>query len=220
RIVYNNSKLSDRSRWLHRRIENVEDAIKPTGKPRRASTRRVMTSTLWKAATNDKPMKRLAMPCGCLSVDGREPCDRHYRSSLLDVWPSTVIDKVRVSWYKEGEEQAYIEFDGKDSTYLNCSESSPSTYVYRHSSPPYERRFFINRNDSGCPNDEGWSVVLDKADPCDWGNSTEPYPIFLFSKLSTFVNWNNENDVGRADVLAITVKFVEELDIDQTCSPL
>nr|KAG5688311.1 hypothetical protein BaRGS_009943 [Batillaria attramentaria] len=163
-------------------------------------------------------MKRLAMPCGCLSVDGREPCDRHYRSSLLDVWPSTVIDKVRVSWYKEGEEQAYIEFDGKDSTYLNWFSKDKvvnSSFTDLSSEP--QNYFSIM---GGCPNDEGWSVVLDKADPCDWGNSTEPYPIFLFSKLSTFVNWNNENDVGRADVLAITVKFVEELDIDQTCSPL
>ena len=34
------------------------------------------------------------VPCGCKTTDGRLPCDRHYRSKLLDLWDRLPIDKV------------------------------------------------------------------------------------------------------------------------------
>ena len=35
------------------------------------------------------------VPCGCLTVNGSLPCDRHFRSRLLDAWPASLIDRVR-----------------------------------------------------------------------------------------------------------------------------
>ena len=43
---------------------------------------------------DDDPMTRDTLPCGCTTVNGSLPCDRHYRSRLLDSWPSNSIDQV------------------------------------------------------------------------------------------------------------------------------
>lgn len=43
---------------------------------------------------DDDPLTRATLPCGCTSVNGSLPCDRHYRSRLLDSWPSASIDEV------------------------------------------------------------------------------------------------------------------------------
>nr|KAG5696146.1 hypothetical protein BaRGS_026505 [Batillaria attramentaria] len=64
---------------------------------------------------DDNYVARLTMPCGCTSVDGSQPCDRHYRGKVLDTWSN--IDRVRVSLYEGGEEKAFVEFDGNDSSF-------------------------------------------------------------------------------------------------------
>ncbi|KAK7468155.1 hypothetical protein BaRGS_00036619 [Batillaria attramentaria] len=166
---------------------------------------------------------RIGMPCGCVSVNGNESCDRHYRSSLLDAWPSNV----RVSWYLGGQEEAYIEFDGTGSTYLNwfsASNVDSSTWtdlgtetnnfftIEGHSTSTIDRRFFINRNYGGCGVDKGWSVVLEESDACSWGQSLQ-YPAFLYSSKTTYAEWNTAADVGSADVLVIGVKFLSPVDI-------
>ena len=43
---------------------------------------------------DDDPMTRDNLPCGCVTINGSLPCDRHYRSRLLDTWPSASIDEV------------------------------------------------------------------------------------------------------------------------------
>ncbi|KAK7467789.1 hypothetical protein BaRGS_00036977 [Batillaria attramentaria] len=54
---------------------------------RSAYDRYVATGT-----NDDSPLARSALPCGCLTVNGSLPCDRHYRSRILDDWPSSLID--------------------------------------------------------------------------------------------------------------------------------
>nr|KAG5703766.1 hypothetical protein BaRGS_009564 [Batillaria attramentaria] len=68
---------------------------------------------------NDDEGYRANVRCGCLTVNGSLPCETHYRSRLLDHWPSSVIDTVRVSVYENDEEKAFVEFDGEGSTYLD-----------------------------------------------------------------------------------------------------
>ncbi|KAK7467788.1 hypothetical protein BaRGS_00028097 [Batillaria attramentaria] len=46
---------------------------------------------------DDSPLDRSDLPCGCLTVNGSLPCDRHYRSRILDDWPGSLIDTVR--WF-------------------------------------------------------------------------------------------------------------------------
>ena len=41
---------------------------------------------------DDRPLARAFLPPGCLTVSGA--CDRHYRSGLLNDWPSAHIDDV------------------------------------------------------------------------------------------------------------------------------
>nr|KAG5696039.1 hypothetical protein BaRGS_017151 [Batillaria attramentaria] len=43
---------------------------------------------------DDHPMVHAGWNCGCRSVDGILPCNRHYRSRFLDLWPSSLIDTV------------------------------------------------------------------------------------------------------------------------------
>ncbi|KAK7482378.1 hypothetical protein BaRGS_00026397, partial [Batillaria attramentaria] len=151
---------------------------------------------------DDHPMVHAGWNCGCRSVDGILPCNRHYRSRFLDLWPSSLIDTVKVTVYEHGKEMAYVEFNGRGSTYLDWFSpdrvvssswtdllSEPHNYFsiagYSQSSPRISRSFFINRNYNGCPGDRGWLVVVDYApDVCSWGQGS-PTPIILYSRLST-----------------------------------
>jgi len=36
----------------------------------------------------------LDLPPGCVAIDGREECDRHYRHSLIDKWNSIEVQRV------------------------------------------------------------------------------------------------------------------------------
>ena len=55
---------------------------------------------------------------------------------------------------------------------------------------PAKRRFFINRSYGGCPNDNGWMVIIGAA--CDWErrfvDKQQPH-VILYSKLGGYVNW-------------------------------
>ncbi|KAK7477234.1 hypothetical protein BaRGS_00031545, partial [Batillaria attramentaria] len=113
---------------------------------------------------------------------------------------------VRLSVYEHGREMAYVEFNGRGSNYMNWFSrdriissswtdlrTQPQNYfsIEGDVRPSLERQFFINRNYGGCPNDSGWLVVLDMPDPCSWGSNTDS-PVILYSKRTTFVNWNTK----------------------------
>ena len=46
----------------------------------------------------DEPSVRSLVPCGCMTVNGSLPCDRHFRSRILDHWPSASIDEVNETY--------------------------------------------------------------------------------------------------------------------------
>ncbi|PVD28619.1 hypothetical protein C0Q70_11212 [Pomacea canaliculata] len=75
----------------------------------------------WTAAGrhDDDPITRLTLPCGCTSVNGSLPCDRHYRSRILDTWPSLSIDQVKLVVYDRGVEKAHVTFRGTGSTNMS-----------------------------------------------------------------------------------------------------
>ena len=56
----------------------------------------------------------------------------------------------------------------------------------------YCRSFFINRNYGGCGVDAGWVVTATVW--CSWENSPSRLNKVLYSKLSTYTNWNTNGE--------------------------
>ncbi|KAK7488060.1 hypothetical protein BaRGS_00020651 [Batillaria attramentaria] len=175
---------------------------------------------------DDNYVARLTMPCGCTSVDGSQPCDRHYRGKVLDTWSN--IDRVRVSLYEGGEEKAFVEFDGNDSSLDNwfrrdrlvdsswpdlSTESQNYFSIAGHARADLGRRFFINKSYAGCPYDFGWLALIDVNDVCDWGK-TSSTPKILYSPGSSYVHWGKGAEAV-ADVMTISVKL---RGIDDGCA--
>ncbi|KAK7489927.1 hypothetical protein BaRGS_00018792 [Batillaria attramentaria] len=136
--------------------------------------------------------------------------------------PSVCVVKVRLSLYENGVEKAYAEFDGKGSTFtswftkdrlLESSWADLKTSPHRffsiagHESGGLVRRFFLEKNYGGCPNDNGWLVVLEKNDTCSWGK-TDSVPKILYANSQSNVNWD-KGQVGVADVMTISVKLLQ-----------
>ncbi|KAK7491335.1 hypothetical protein BaRGS_00017436, partial [Batillaria attramentaria] len=134
---------------------------------------------------DDDPMTRATLPCGCTTVNGSLPCDRHYRSRLLDLWPSASIDEVRLVLYENGTEKEHLAFSGTGSDYMSwfsqerlvesswtdLKSTTGLNYFSIAGHPSEGRRFFINHAYNSCPNDVGWLVVKDKqSETCDWGH--------------------------------------------------
>ncbi|XP_076450150.1 uncharacterized protein LOC143286462 [Babylonia areolata] len=171
---------------------------------------------------DDVPLVRTVMPAGCLTVDGSQPCDRHYRSKVLDLWDGLRVEKARVSLYVNGSEVAFFEFSAVGENYINwfkAEKLTNSSYTDVLTEPKNycsiqghttKRRFYINRNFGGCPADRGWLIVWDGADPCrpTWG-ADPPYPVVGYMHGNT-VQLLTSTYLRHADVLAIWVKIASD----------
>lgn len=176
---------------------------------------------------DDHPIARAFLPDPCLEPHCGH-CKQHYHSSLLNVWPSRYIDQVRVAVIKDGQEVAYILFNGTGSTAVSWFSpkhvissswsdmtSNEANYLFFSIDGHYDanrrpRRFFVVKNYGGCQGDRGWLCVQDlDTDICAWGkvNASHPYPAILYSKKETFVRFYGA-DMGRADTLTVAVKFL------------
>ncbi|XP_076450694.1 uncharacterized protein LOC143286793 isoform X2 [Babylonia areolata] len=168
---------------------------------------------------DDDPLVRRVMPAGCLTVDGSQPCDRHYRSKVLDLWDGLRVKEAWVSLYVNGSEVAFFEFNAVGADYINWFKAErlasssywdlftePKNYCSIEGAASY-RRFYINRNYDGCPKDRGWLVVWDTADGCRpiWG-ADPPYPAVGYMHGKTQQLWTSTY-VRYADVMAIWVKI-------------
>ena len=56
------------------------------------------------------------------------------------------------------------------------------------------RSFFINRSYAGCGSDLGWLVGSTSSKWCSWENSAAHKFNVLYSKLSTYTNWNTAGE--------------------------
>ncbi|XP_078662610.1 uncharacterized protein LOC144906321 [Branchiostoma floridae x Branchiostoma belcheri] len=147
----------------------------------------------------------------------------HYKSPLVEEWETLGVQLVKVSLYsyKQGTEVRNLIFDGRNSDKLSWFSqerliSSPWTDLKTETTnyfsipgdtnPDYPRSFFINRNYGGCPEDNGWLVVVEDG-VCEWETLDQPAPRILFSRKSTHVNWTTGgDDVGTADVMVVSIK--------------
>ncbi|KAI8487070.1 hypothetical protein Bbelb_351400 [Branchiostoma belcheri] len=147
----------------------------------------------------------------------------HYKSPLVEEWETLGVQLVKVSLhsYQQGTEVRNLIFDGRNSDKFNWFSqarliSSPWTDLKTETTnyfsipgdtnPDYPRSFFINHNYGGCPDDNGWLVVVEGG-VCEWETLDQPAPRILFSKKSTHVHWTpGGDDVGTADVMVISIK--------------
>lgn len=179
---------------------------------------------------DDDPMVRATLPCGCTTVNGSLPCDRHYRSRLLDSWPSSSIDEIKLALYENGVEVEHVTFTGTGSDYMNWFSQSrivesswtdlktaQNVNIFSIAGHDAElRRFFINHVYLGCPGDVGWMVVKDKADDtCAWA-TVQRSPAFLYSPSSHDLNWE-AHGFREADVMAVFVKFRPTAEMSEMC---
>ncbi|XP_025104273.1 uncharacterized protein LOC112570120 isoform X2 [Pomacea canaliculata] len=182
---------------------------------------------------DDYKYTRTSMPCGCTATSGS--CDRHYRSFLVDVWPSRNLEKVKVALYENGVEKAFMEFRGLDSNYLNWFSAdrllNSSWTDISGSALPYfsifgidepgrvTRRFYVSKGHYGCPSDFGWISIKDKGHVCTWETASH-LPTFFYSKAQTGITWETQGSlVGRADVLAVWLKLRSDVDMNKPCLP-
>ncbi|XP_025104747.1 uncharacterized protein LOC112570486 [Pomacea canaliculata] len=181
---------------------------------------------------DDYQLTRATMPCGCTRTSGS--CDRHYRSRLLDSWPSRAIDKVKMALYENGNETAYMIFSGHGTSYMDwfsanrlvesswtdlksASHDFFSIVGLQHS--VVYRRFYISNRNIHCPDDIGWLNIKDRANSCSWEASSQ-IPVFVYSKAKTMINWQNAGSLrGFADVMAVWVKLDKSFNLMQTCLP-
>ncbi|XP_025104625.1 uncharacterized protein LOC112570390 [Pomacea canaliculata] len=181
---------------------------------------------------DDYTFTRASMPCGCTRTNGS--CDRHYRSLLLDFWPSSALDKVKLAVYEGGVEKAYMIFTGLGSNYINWFsadrlvqsswkdlKSSAHSYfdITGFSARGTFRRFYVSKNHGGCPGDNGWLNIKDAGNSCPWETSNQN-PAFVYSKAETVINWQSAGDMrGFADVMAVWVKFRPSVNLNRACMP-
>jgi hypothetical protein len=144
-----------------------------------------------------------------------------YKDSFVDTNWGSVLG-VRVSMYRDGQEQAYISFGpGADrNAFFNPGNVVASTYTDLGDGGNFfsisgdsgiNRHWFINNNYGGCPADVGQWVVLDRSASfaCSWENNRlagvgSADRALLYALGNQEVNWNGTS-VGVADVYAVFV---------------
>lgn len=142
----------------------------------------------------------------------------HFRDPGIDNWSNHGIKYVKLALYEERRESAYVIFNAEgtnkgnwfssskvvDSSWSDLTSSSTYNYFSIAGHASLQRRFMINKQYGGCPNDQGHMFVKDtKSEACSW-DSQPTYPQFIYSKINT-VDFFDKVLYGRADHLAIFV---------------
>ncbi|XP_033763937.1 uncharacterized protein LOC117345096 [Pecten maximus] len=144
-----------------------------------------------------------------------------FKSSMINSWTSYYVQAVRVSFFKNNVEVAYIVFDGHYTTstdWFDCDRILYSSWndLTRETPTDYcsiagdtNRRFFMEASYGlDCTADSGWFGVVEGAGSCGWESMATP-PFFMYSDASTL----EENAaMAVADTFAISVAM------DNICS--
>ncbi|KAL9952121.1 hypothetical protein ACROYT_G039330 [Oculina patagonica] len=141
----------------------------------------------------------------------------HYKNRVVMNWQNFNPTQAKVILYEGAVAKKELVFDASGTDKLNWFSvekltNSPWTDVKTEPRNYFSirgdcsgancRSFFINRNYDGCDVDAGWLVTA--GGPwCSWETSASRRDRVLYSKLSTYTNWNTNANVGVADVLAV-----------------
>lgn len=151
------------------------------------------------------------------ALDATDNYGDHYKNRIILNWNNFGPSEARVVLYKEGSMVKELKFDARGTDKFNWFRvekltNSPWNDIKKEPRNYFsiigdnglaKRRFFINRNYGGCPNDHGWMVIIGPA--CDWEKRRQQLHMILYSKEDGYVNWDKGN-VGEADVLAVYVR--------------
>ena len=151
-----------------------------------------------------------------------------YRSTQIDTWDMTDVLGIRVSFFADGSEQAFVEFgasgtnSGNFFSKTNVTASSWTDMAAGYTGAQFfsiagdsgiDRHWFIESNYGGCGTDTGHMVVIDStgSQPCNWETTrlTENSRLLLYADSTNHQNWTS-GSVGIADVFAVS--FVREAE--------
>ena len=160
----------------------------------------------------------------------------HYRDNIVNNWTKIGIKLVKFALYDTDREVAYVIFNGIDSTifyWFDKSRVIDSSWPDLTSISPFHRfsieghflpkkfnrRFYINRNNAGCPNERGHIAVIDSAveTPLCLFDDQVSYPTFIYSKHNS-VDAFQRRMFGIADFMVVFVKTWEKITKCIECS--
>jgi len=144
----------------------------------------------------------------------------HYKNRVVMNWENFNPTEARVSLYEGGSSKKELIFNASGTNNLNWFSAeklttSPWTDINTEPRNFFSvqgdckglvcRSFFINRKYQGCPGDTGW-LSGSTGEWCSWETSASRKNKVLYSKLATYSNWNTNENIGVADVLAVFLK--------------
>ncbi|XP_052072846.1 uncharacterized protein LOC127710923 [Mytilus californianus] len=139
---------------------------------------------------------------------------------MIDNWDGSHIDQVKVELFRKGTLDVEIYFDGRGSTSSDWFTkerlrsnsfndlNQMSAFNFFSVDGHLGRHFYISHIHSGCPNDKGWIVVIDK----DHGSSRicefdripgKAYPYILYGTDHHMIKFATEAAV--ADMMIISI---------------
>ncbi|XP_078572291.1 uncharacterized protein LOC144859479 isoform X2 [Branchiostoma floridae x Branchiostoma japonicum] len=145
----------------------------------------------------------------------------HHKCPIVEQWDSLTIKRVKIVLEASDGNKEFIfngENSGKTDWFTKARllsspytdiQTEPQNYFSVAGEPHSQRRFYINRNFGGCPNDAGWLAVADAGPSgiCEWERADRSvHPHVLYSKKSTFVRWDDTANVGKADRFVIYIE--------------
>ncbi|XP_021364222.1 uncharacterized protein LOC110457302 [Mizuhopecten yessoensis] len=144
-----------------------------------------------------------------------------FKSNIIDSWASYYIQAVRVSFFKDGAEAAYIVFDAhgtNKTSWFDCDRILYSSYddLTRETPVDYcsiigttNRRFFLEASYGlDCGADSGWFGLVEGAGSCGWESLATP----------PFVMYSDAGSVEENTAMAIADNFVISVAMDNICS--
>ncbi|XP_063447817.1 uncharacterized protein LOC134727372 [Mytilus trossulus] len=156
-------------------------------------------------------------------VEDADTCkESHQADPIINEWRSSHIKQVRLRLWKNGEIVVQITFNGTNTHKFNWFTQSrllATTYsdlekldtrLRFFSLIGYgngvNRRFYINKINSGCDEDAGWMFVKDDGyrQNCLY-DSYRKYPYFLYATNGHAGFWQTEGDYDFADMMSIQV---------------
>ncbi|XP_033109223.1 adhesion G-protein coupled receptor G6-like [Anneissia japonica] len=144
----------------------------------------------------------------------------HFKSPMVDRWSEIEIRRVKFSIYKNGVEEAYVIFDGRNTNKMDwfAKEKVMSTSfndfnrettrhfsIEGHDDGGHSRHWFINEIYNGCTNDKGWTVTITAKGRCPW-NVHSKYPQIMFSPTRGSVVWQT-GDPKKADFFSVFLEY-------------
>ncbi|KAL9952122.1 hypothetical protein ACROYT_G039331 [Oculina patagonica] len=148
----------------------------------------------------------------------------HYKNRVVMNWQTFNASQAKVILYEGAVAKKKLVFDASGTDKLNWFSvdkltNSPWTDVKTEQRNFFSiqggcdggncRSFFINRNYGGCDVDAGW-LVTSGGPWCSWETSASRKNKVLYSKLSTYTNWNNNANGPVANCLARSVGISDQ----------